>query len=251
MRLKSAGTTFLNGLVIVAPVLITVYVVGAALWGLDRLVRGGLARIDIWPDWLTVGPQGDPIPGIGIVVGVVGIYMVGLLARSWLFGKLISIGESIVERIPLVKSLYSAVRDLLQFLGGTKAESRGQPAAIRDRDGTVLMLGLITQKRPQKFLPTDGERIAVYLPMSYQLGGYTVYVPPDRVEPMEGVSVEELMKLALTAGVGAAQPAQEAAEVVEMAGGEAPEGPRPRQAPPGQEPNQEAPASQEEADEGD
>ncbi len=236
MKLKSVGKTFLNGLVIVAPVLITLYVVAAALWGLDKVIRRGLAHIAIWPDWLMVGPAGEmrPIPGIGIIVGVVGIYMVGLLARSWLFGKLISLGEGLVERVPLVKSLYSAVRDLLQFLGGT-AESRGQPAAIRDADGTVMMLGLITQKRPQKFLPTDTDRIAVYLPMSYQLGGYTVYVPPGRVEPMEEMSVEDLMKLAMTAGVGAGKAAQEPGEVVEAAGGEAPGEPRPLEPPPEEE----------------
>ncbi|MHC4479688.1 MAG: DUF502 domain-containing protein [Planctomycetota bacterium] len=196
MDLRKHGTILLNGFVVVAPILITFYVVGAAVWWLDRTVRLGLSRLG-WQ---------DPIPGLGVLVGLAAIYAVGLLARTWLFGWLISLGERIVDRIPLVKSLYSAVRDLLQFLGGTKEESRGKPAVVKSEDGKVLMLGLITQEKPGKFLPDDAERVAVYLPMSYQLGGYTLFVPPEAVQEIEGLSVEDLMKLTLTAGVGGAKP---------------------------------------------
>ena len=71
-----------------------------------------------------------------------------------------------------------------------------------------MLLGLITQEQPGKFLPDDRDRIAVYLPMSYQIGGYTLFLPRDRVQEMPDMSVEDLMKLTLTAGIGtAAHPA--------------------------------------------
>ena len=156
----------------------------------------------------VIGLGGSPGFGrsqiIGIVVGVIAIYAVGLLARSWLFRWPLRIAEAVVERIPLVKSLYSALRDLLQFLGGQEAASRGKPCVWKASGGRTQLLGLITQEEPQKFLPDDEQgRIAVYLPMSYQLGGFTFYVPPDEVEEVKGMTVEELLKLALTAGIGA------------------------------------------------
>jgi uncharacterized membrane protein len=201
MRLRQHGRIFLNGLIVLVPILITVYVAWTALWGLDMLVRKALKPVWTGP---MQGLSEAPVPGIGILVGVVAIYAVGLLARSWLLRWPLRIAEGIVERIPLVKSLYSAVRDLLQFLGGQEAASRGRPCVWKAAGGRTHLLGLITQERPQKFLPGDEEgRIAVYLPMSYQLGGFTFFVPAEEVEELEDMTVEELLKLALTAGIGA------------------------------------------------
>ncbi len=198
MSLKKHATILINGFVVVAPILITVYAVVAALQGLDRLVSNGLSYV--WE---------EPWPGIGVVVGVAGVYLIGFLTRNWLFANVIKLGERIVGRIPLVKSLYSAVRDLLQFLGGTEEKDRGKPAAINFQDGTVQFLGLITQEHPGKFLSDDMERVAVYLPMSYQIGGFTVYVPREAVQELKGLSVEDLLKLSLTAGVGSETTEQE------------------------------------------
>lgn len=208
MSLKRHSAILLEGLVVVAPVIITVYVVVKALWWLDSTVRLGLSYV--WPAAPGVTPE--PWAGIGIVVGIVAIYAVGLVARSWLFGGLIRLGEKIVERIPLVKSLYSALRDMLQFLGGTKAETRGKPAVVRSPDGKVALLGLITQEHTDQIVGGHEGRVAVYLPMSYQLGGYTVYVPRDAVEEAEGLTVEDLLKLSLTAGVGAGKAEEEAGQ---------------------------------------
>jgi len=192
MRLKKHSAILLNGFVIAAPTIVTVYVVWRTLWWLDTTVRSGLVKLH-WQ---------HPYPGLGIVVGLGAIYAVGLLARMWIFDGLIRMGERLIERIPLVKSLYSAVRDLLQFLGGTKEESRGKSAVLRSEDGKTELLGIITQEQPEKFLPGQAGKVAVYLPMSYQIGGFTVFVPRETVEEIPDLSVEDLMKLTLTAGVG-------------------------------------------------
>ena len=193
MDLRKHGAIMLNGFVVVAPILITVYVAATALWGLDKLVRSGLVRIG----WA------EPYPGLGIVVGVAAIYLVGLLTKVWLFSAIVGLGERIVERIPLVKSLYSALHDLLQFLGGEDKADRGKPALIRSEDGSPLAMGLITHERPAAFCPQVGDRVAVYLPMSYQIGGYTLFLPREQVEELTDMTVEDLMKLTLTAGMGA------------------------------------------------
>ena len=190
--MRSAFRTFLQGLVVTVPVVLTVYVCAKVILWLDTEIRAGLEYAHL-PD----------VPGLGVVVAFAGIYLIGLLAKTWLFRQFVRLGEAVVERIPLVKSLYSAVKDLLQFLSGTDAEARGVPARLKLLDGRVHMMGLITQKEPETFLgEAERDRVAVYLPMSYQIGGFTVYVSPEQVEEIEDLTVEDVLKLALTAGVG-------------------------------------------------
>lgn len=188
--MRSLFKTFLQGLVVVAPAIITVYVCGQAIIWLDGTIRSAIQA------------TGFDIPGVGVFVAFAGIYLTGLLTRHWFFRGIVSLGESIVERIPLVKSLYSAIKDLLQFLSGTDARTRGRPARVHLLDGRVHMLGLITQRQPETFMgDKDKGRTAVYLPMSYQIGGFTVYVPSDQIEELPDLSVEDVLKLSMTAGV--------------------------------------------------
>lgn len=189
--MRSAFKTFVQGLVVIAPAVITVYICAHSIIWLDNTVH----------TWLS--PLGVEIPGIGVLVAFVGIYLVGLLTKNWIFRSLIRMGESIVDRIPLVKSFYSAIKDLLQFLGGTDASKKGRPARVHLLDGRVHMLGLITQKNPENFMgEAERGRTAVYLPMSYQIGGFTVYVPEEQVQEISDLTVEDVLKLSMTAGVG-------------------------------------------------
>ncbi|MFO7959038.1 MAG: DUF502 domain-containing protein [Candidatus Brocadiia bacterium] len=189
--MSSLFKTFVHGLVVVAPVVITLYVCVQSVTWLDGTIR------------TAIKPTGVDIPGLGVFVAFAGIYIIGLLTQNWIFRGLVSLGESIIERIPLVKSMYSAIRDLLQFLGGTDDEEKGRPARISLMDGQVDMLGLVTQKSPENFMgPEEEGRVAVYLPMSYQIGGFTVFMPEDRVEEISDLSVEDVLKLSMTAGMG-------------------------------------------------
>jgi len=183
---------FVQGLIITAPAILTLYVcISAVLW-LDASMQAGLLKIGL-----------PKIPGLGVVIALAAIYMVGLLARTWLFQQLIHLAESLLGRIPLIKSLYSAVKDMLQFFGGGDVESRGVPARVDMENGRFHLLGLVTQKNPEKFMgEREKGRVAVYLPMSYQIGGFTVFVNPDQIEEIHEMTVEDVLKLTLTAGVG-------------------------------------------------
>ena len=196
--------TFIQGFVIVAPVLLTAYVtIALAVW-FYRFVDKGLGALGI------PLPQGlEPwAPVLGILAILFAIYFIGLLAQNWLFRRLQGWAEALVERIPLIKSLYSAVKDLLQFLSGSDSTTRGVPARLKLMDGKLHMMALITQKRPEGFMgEQESGRIAVYLPMSYQIGGFTVFVDPGDVEELEGLTVEDILKLSMTAGVGAGRDA--------------------------------------------
>lgn len=194
MNLNRHAKVLLNGAVVVAPAIITGYVVVKAVLWLDDAVREALN--------LALHRS---FRGLGIAVGLVLIYVVGLLARSWVFGWIVAAAEEVVGKVPLVHTLYSAIRDMLQLLAGDKTQSRGKPAVVQLRDGQVVMLGLVTQEQPGEAIGGQ-DRVAVYLPMSYQLGGYTVYVPRQAVREIEGMSVETLLKLALIAGAGTPEP---------------------------------------------
>ena len=193
---------FLQGLVIITPIIFTVYVcVAFALW-LDRTTTAGLIALHL-----------EPRRGLGVVITLAAIYLVGLLARTWIFRGVIGLGEAILDRIPGVKSLYSAVKDLLQFLSGADETTKGVPARLKLMDGKVDMLALITQKQPETFMgESERGRVAVYLPMSYQIGGFTVFVRPEDVEEIAGMTVEDVLKLSMTAGVGATGRAKEQAK---------------------------------------
>jgi len=192
MNLGKHGAVFFQGLVVIAPIIITVYVAVKALWWLDSTVRDGLQYIG-----------GRSVPGVGVVFGVCVIYLIGMLARYWFFGFVLGLGEKVVEKIPLLKTVYSSVRDLLQFLEGAK-EGGVKPAALKSQDGDTAVLGLITQDNPGRFLPGGEDKVAIYLPFSYALGGFTMYVPRRAVHEIEGMRVEDLLKLCLTAGISAA-----------------------------------------------
>jgi uncharacterized membrane protein len=198
MRAATHGMTFVNGLIVVTPVIVTCYIVGTALWWLDVRLRLALEYV-----------LGTSYPGLGIAVGMAGIYAVGLLTRTWLFGVIVRAGEKVLARIPLVKSLYSAIRDLLQFLGGSHSASRGRPAVLSLKDGAGKMLCIRTQQEARSFIQGGEDLVPAYLPMSFQIGGFTVYVPREAVQEIEGMTVEELLKVAMTAGIGAKEAPRE------------------------------------------
>jgi len=192
---------FLRGLIITAPIIITVYVcVAFALW-LERTTSAGLQRI-----------HANAPPGLGVVIALAVIYFAGLFSRTWIVRGVISLGEAALESIPGIKSLHSAVKNLLQFLSGADEKTRGVPARLRLMEGKVDMLGLVTQKQPETFMGEHARgRVAVYLPMSYQIGGFTVFVKPEDVEEIAGMTVEGMLKLSMTAGLGSTGEAKDEA----------------------------------------
>ena len=200
MSSKKHLTIFLQGVALITPALLTAYICYKAIWGLDKAVRSLLEKV------IAVS-----VPGIGVVIALVAIYMVGLLTRNWLFQKLVGLGEAIVNRIPFVKSIYSAIRDMLQLVGGGQAASRGTAARVKLLDGKVHLLGIVTQKSPELLIDeAEKGRVGVYLPMSLQIGGFTVYVPAESVEELPDMDVETVMKLSMTAGVSSPQAAKPA-----------------------------------------
>jgi len=187
-------TTFLRGLGVVLPIALTLYLVVWSLRWAEALMKP-LALL-LLPD------AADYVPGSGLVLALVLVYLSGLLVQLFVFEWLVGLGQRILERTPLVKSVYNAVDDFTRSFARRPSESASRVVNVKLADDLSLV-GFITDPDPAALrAPGDpDDRVAVYLPMSYQLGGYTVLVPRDRLRPLD-LGVEDAMRRVLTAGVG-------------------------------------------------
>jgi uncharacterized membrane protein len=190
--MKAISKTFLTGLVTVVPVLATFYL----LYWLARTaesILGGLLRL-VLPDVVY-------FPGLGVAAGVVVVFAVGLAMQTWVVQRLFAWAEAVIFRVPLVKSIYRAIRDFFGFFSRKGEQGRRQVVAVPIGDGRMEMIGFVTRTDVGGLAGQPGEeRVAVYLPMGYQIGGYTVLVPRSSVRPLD-LSGEEAMRFVLTAGM--------------------------------------------------
>ena len=193
--LKKAGEAltgiFLRGMVVVLPITLTVALLAwLALTAEDYL--GALLRY-LLPEW-------QYWPGLGIALSVALIFAVGILVSGRIVRNLLGYADSLMSRIPFVKSIYLSIRDVATFMSGDSQKGFSQVVAVRIQE--MRLIGFVTTEDP-KGLPgksaTD-KIIGVYLPMSYGIGGYTVYLPKALVEPLD-MSLEDAMRITLSGGV--------------------------------------------------
>jgi uncharacterized membrane protein len=184
---------FLRGMVVVLPIVLTAAVlVWFAMATEDFL--GGIIR-SAWPGlgyW----------PGLGIVLGVALIFGAGILVNIFIARLVLDYADSLLARIPVVKTLYVSIRDVAALMSGDAKKGFGRVVAVRIQD--MRLIGLVTTEDP-KGLPAEAAKdkpIGVYLPMSYGIGGYTVYLPRARVEPVD-LSFEDAMRVTMSGGVSA------------------------------------------------
>lgn len=188
--------TFLSGLFVLLPIMVTLAIV---MWiiGIAEGVLGGFIRVLL--------PGNAYLPGMGLVVSLFLILIVGLLTQAIFFRELINWLEEQLERIPLIKTVYSAVKDLTGFFSraGTGTKRFGQVVSVQIPGVPIRMLGFVTLEdlRGVGLAPESGEEnVAVYLPMSYQIGGYTVLLPRSYLTPVD-MGMEEAMRFLITAGL--------------------------------------------------
>ena len=146
------------------------------------------------------------VPGLGLLLGVVGIFLLGFLVSQPIAGKLLSLVELPFTNIPVVKSIYSSLKDFADYFSPRRNRSAQQTVVALKLPGQALeLVGLITRQHVDDLPPgfLQGDRVAVYLPMGYMIGGYTVFVPRDWVQPID-MPVEEAMRASLFAWMSTA-----------------------------------------------
>lgn len=194
--MKFLGAAFLRGLAIVLPVLLTVYLVYFTAVSLEYLAGNFLK-------WML--PPKHYLPGVGLLLALVAITLLGMIIQLPGLNVLVNLSDALFSRIPLVKSVYTTIKDLVGFVAEARqSEETGRPVLVKLTD-EMEVVGLVTDS--QSSLGGDeADRVLVYLPMSYQIGGYTISVARHKVTPLD-MSVEDALRFVVTAGVRGHAPA--------------------------------------------
>ena len=191
--MNALGKLLLKGLAVVIPVTLTL----AILWWFARGAEQFLGGLMI-----IILPDGWNIPGMGLLSALAITVLIGLLTHVILFQKLFAIGDAIFHRLPLVKTIYSALKDFIGYLSPDSKVAMSKVVLVRIPGQNFEQIGFVTREDFSRlpFKVHVEEPIAVYLPMSYQIGGYTLFLPRSCLTPVD-MSFEEGMKLVLTGAV--------------------------------------------------
>ena len=191
--MKSIGRIFLTGIFTILPILATIYLVVWLFTAVERFL--GKQLLFLLPDEYYRA-------GMGLLAALVLIFLIGLLMRAWLFRQLIKFGESLLLKIPLIKVVYRALKDLFGLFSDQKNSEALQVVSVQLPGTDMRLLGFLTRNDFSDMAEGVGSEneVAVYLPMSYQVGGYTVMMPRSQVTPVP-MSREEAMRFVLTAGL--------------------------------------------------
>jgi uncharacterized membrane protein len=191
--MKSFSKNFLTGLAAILPITLTLYLLYWFIYSAESF----LGRIFRW-----FLPAHWYLPGLGMVAGILLIFVMGTLMQALLIQKLFAWAERLFIRVPLFKTIYGSLRDFIGYIARDQNAALQQVVMITLGDTDVKLIGFATRSELQTLFGTAGvqDRIAVYLPMSCQIGGYTVLVPKSAVEPLN-MSFEEAMQFVLTAGI--------------------------------------------------
>ncbi|MBB20774.1 MAG: hypothetical protein CMP20_15150 [Rickettsiales bacterium] len=174
-----------QGLLAVVPITLTVY----ALYWLVTTVELALTPI-IPAQWY--------FPGMGLVTGIVLLFFAGLLVNAYVVKVLLHWGERVFERIPLVKTFYGAIQDAVNLINVGKQQKMQSVVSVQISD-SIDLIGFVTNAEGGKTLFNDAQKIGVYIPLSYQIGGYTLYIDKAKVTSLD-IDVETAMRIALTGG---------------------------------------------------
>jgi uncharacterized membrane protein len=190
--MRKIWNTVLKGLVAVLPLGLTVYVVYWLAVTAERLFSRAITLIV---------PEPYYWPGLGLLTGLVLLYFVGIAVNAYVVNSALRYSDRLIARIPVVKTIYLAIRDFMRFF-----PSSGQGSDLRRvvlvPFGPGKVIGFVTAESGGMLRRSAAseETVAVYLPMSYMVGGYTVFLPRELVEST-ALTVEEGMRIALMGGV--------------------------------------------------
>ena len=192
--MRRLWNTFLKGLVAVLPVAATLYLV-YWLGSTAESILGGPLR--------ALLPADRYWPGLGLLVGFLLVLLAGVMVNAYVVRRLLRLGESMLARIPIVKTIFGALKDITLFLPAS-GKARDLKRVVVWHMGSAQLIGFVTEEQvnTRLFGAAAAELVAVYFPMSYQIGGYTLYLHKDELKETD-LSVEEAMRLVLIGGVSA------------------------------------------------
>lgn len=189
---------FLQGLLILAPISITIWTVVSAFNWIDGILPNLVYGVA--PKLLGTDASGLPrrIPGLGFVVFIGMALLVGYISPSFIVSRVVEFAESMLERTPGIKFIYSTIKDFFEAFAGNKRKfTKSVLVCVAAED--VWQVGFITQEELHEF--DLKEYVAVYVPQSYAFAGHLYFVKRDRVRILTDISSADAMKFAISGGV--------------------------------------------------
>lgn len=177
-----------KGLFALTPLVITIALIRWIYETLEHLF-GSFLEMIVGKNWY--------FPGLGVAMALTILIVVGYLLDLLIIQKVYHFGEKILIKIPFVKTLYSSIR---QFMAFFKSDEKKMGQAVRVKIAGHHMIGIMTQKHLDNYALAEKGEVPVFFPMSYQMGGYTLLIKKEFVEPIN-MKVEDVLKFAVTAGV--------------------------------------------------
>lgn len=136
------------------------------------------------------------IPGMGIISAIIILFFIGCILNTWLISHITSFFDRIFKKIPFFKSLYKMVKNVTHFFQASPGGEKDKVVEVTIAGQTLV--GFITREDFEEFPSMETDRVAVYLPMSYQIGGYTVLIPRSSIKSID-LSVEDALQYSLIA----------------------------------------------------
>ncbi|HPH22383.1 MAG TPA: DUF502 domain-containing protein [Chitinophagaceae bacterium] len=199
VQLKKLLQYFLQGLIVLAPIGITVW----AILSLFNLVDGILPNImhSIFPDWIQKNSSGDVerIPGLGFVVVIAFVLLVGWLSSIFVVERLVTVLDKVLEKTPGIKFIYGSVKDFLEAFAGNKKKF-DKPVLVNVDGQDVWRIGFITRNDASDFSLLN--HVVVYVPHSYAISGITYFVPKEKIKQLNSdITAADAMKFTVSGGV--------------------------------------------------
>lgn len=181
---------FISGLITFLPLAVTIYIVLACVSVIENIL-GRLIQ--------SLLPEGFYFPGYGFFATLLLIFIFGLLVNNLITAAIIKKMQAKLTEIPIIKAVYSPLRDLINLFSKSQNGNSPQKVVLARISEHVSALGLVTREDFEDLhisqIPKDV--IAVLFPMSYGLGGYTLLIHKDSLQPIN-MTVEKAMSLAVT-----------------------------------------------------
>jgi uncharacterized membrane protein len=182
---------FLQGLLVIGPIAITIYTVYWVVSSIDSQI----------PLFTTKGPRGEIYVrnyGLGFLIVIVATCLIGYLSSFFIKNRLFNLFDSLLVRTPGIRFIYSTVKDFFEAFAGEKKKFN-KPALANIDDNDVWRVGFITQEDATNF--GFVEYVAVYIPMAYSIAGNVYLLPRSRVSPINDINSTDAMKFAISGGV--------------------------------------------------
>jgi len=182
---------FLQGLLVIGPVAITIYFVYWVVTSIDDKI----------PLFTQKGADGKVYVqnyGLGFVIVIAAIILIGYVSSSFFRTRAFNLFDSILQKTPGIRFIYSTVKDFFEAFAGEKKKFN-RPVLANIDDNDVWRVGFITQDEAEDFGFSD--YVAVYIPMSYSIAGNVYLLPRLRVRPITDINATDAMKFAISGGV--------------------------------------------------